>query len=118
MGSEVTSVTLLKSKRLVEDFRKEKGLNFSEALRFIIEDYFKIIKKLDQARRADFEKVLDLVAGKGADKFNHAVIDDLNEIKSSMQEIRSMLLVVGDSDDRFREGFIKYFPKYFKDKQK
>lgn len=117
MGSEITSVTLQKSKRLVEDFRKEKGLNFSEALRFIIEDYFRIISRLDQARRADFDKVLDLVAGKGADEFNHAVIDDLNDIKGSMQEIRNMLLVVGNADDRFREGFIKYFPKYFKDKQ-
>ena len=118
MGSEITSVTLAKSKRLVEDFRKEKGLNFSEALRFIIEDYFRIMRKLDKARSADLEKVLDLVAGKGADTFNHAVIEDLNDIKNSMQEVRSMLLVVGDSDERYREAFCKYFPKYFKAKQK
>jgi hypothetical protein len=31
-----------------------------------------------------------------------------------MEELRNMFLVVGNCDERFREGFIKYFPKYFK----
>ena len=43
MPSGKVCVTLLKSKNLVEDFQKKNGhANFSEALRYIIEDYFKL----------------------------------------------------------------------------
>jgi hypothetical protein len=115
MPSGKVCVTLLKSKNLVEDFQKKNGhANFSEALRYIIEDYFKLREKLDQARTADFEKLFDLLSGKACNDFNGAVIEDLNEIKGTMEELRNMFLVVGNCDERFREGFIKYFPKYFK----
>lgn len=53
-------------------------------------------------------------SGKACNDFNGAVIEDLNEIKATMEELRNMLLVVGNCDERFRQGFIKYFPKYFK----
>lgn len=115
MSSGSAHVTLLKTKRLVEDFRNERGFNnFSEALRFIIEDYFKLLKKLDQARRADFDKVCDLIAGQGDKGLNSAVIEDLDMIKGSIDEVRKMVLVLGSSDDQLKEAFIKYFPKYFK----
>jgi hypothetical protein len=103
------------SKPLVEELLKKKGFkSFSEALRFIIEDYFRLIGKLDEARVADFEKICDLLAGKGGNGFNSAVIEDLDQIKTDTDEIKKMLLVVGHSDERLRTEFANYFPKYFK----
>lgn len=118
MSSGSAHVTLLRTKQLVEDFRKENRIgNFSEALRYIIEDYFRLRKKLDEARHADFEKVCDLLAGKGGSEFNGAVVEDLDEIKSSLDEVRKMVLVIGHTDAQFRPEFAKYFPKYFKNHQ-
>lgn len=115
MPSGKVCVTLLNSKNRVEEFQKKNGLaNFSAALRYIIEDYFKLREKLDQARGADFDKLFDLLSGKAGNDFNSAVIEELNTIKGTMEELRNMFLVVGNCDERFREGFIKYFPKYFK----
>lgn len=117
MASGSAHVTLLKTKRLVEDFQKERGIgNFSEALRYIIEDYFKIRRKLDEARTADFERLCDLISGKGGNDFTVAVIEDLDALKHSVEEVKNMLLVVGHTDDRLHEAFVKYFPKYFKNK--
>ncbi len=115
MGSGRAHVTLLSTKRIVEDFQKERGLNtFSEALRFIIKDYFRLMNKLDQARTADFEKVCDLIAGKGQNEFDSAVVEDLDEIKQKVPEIQNMLVLVSTLDDKWHELFKKYFPKYFK----
>ena len=115
MGSDRTSVVLAGTKQRVEALQQKKGFkSFSEALRFVIEDYFRLIQKLDEARSADFEKVCDLLSGNGGNGFNSAVAEDLDLIKSEMVEIKNMLLVVGNSDDHLQMAFAKYFPKYFK----
>jgi hypothetical protein len=115
MGSGTACVTLLKTKRVVKDFQEEKGFrSFSEALRFIIEDYFRLRNKLDESRDADFERVCDLIAGKGFDDFNKGVVEDLSNIKGSLTEIRNMIALISQIDSKWLEQFQKYFPKYFK----
>lgn len=115
MSSNTISVYMDDTRHLVESLQKKKGFkSFSEALRFIIEDYFRLIHKLDEARSADFEKVCDLLSGNGGSGFNSAVAEDLDLIKNEMVEIKNMLLVVGHSDEQLRMEFAKYFPKYFK----
>lgn len=115
MGSGRAHVTLLSTKRIVEDFKKERGFDtFSEALRFIITDYFRIMNKFDEARAGDFEKVCDLIAGKRQGDFSSAVAEDLDEIKQKVSEIQNMLVLVSTLDDKWHDLFKKYFPKYFK----
>jgi hypothetical protein len=104
-----TSVVLFDTKRLVENFQRTKGLrNFSETLRYIINDYFKIINKLDEARTADFNRVCDLISGSNRDFGT-----DLTELKQSINEVRNMLVLIAHNDDDLQELFIQYFPKYF-----
>jgi HD superfamily phosphohydrolase len=115
MSSGAVCVTLLKTKRVVKDFQEEKGFaSLSETLRFIIEDYFRLRNKLDESRNADFERVCDLIAGKGADDFNKEVIEDLGYLKDSVTEIRNMIALVSQIDPKWLEQFRQYFPKYFK----
>ncbi len=115
MGSGKVSVTLLKTRRLVEDFREDRGFKtFSETLRYIIEDYFRLRAKLDESRDADFEKVCDLIAGKGMGGIDRSIVEDLEYLKSSVTEIRNMLAIVSKIDPQWLELFQKYFPKYFK----
>lgn len=115
MSSGDAHVTLLKTKRVVRDFQEEKGFrSFSEALRFIIEDYFRLRNKLDESRDADFERVCDLIAGKGIKDLNKGVIEDLSYLKDSVTEIRNMIALVSQIDSKWLEQFQKYFPKYFK----
>jgi hypothetical protein len=115
VSSITISVYMDDSRRLVESLQKKKGFkSFSEALRFIVEDYFRLINKLDEARSADFEKVCELLSGNGGNGFNSAVVEDLDLIKNEIVELKNMLLVVGNSDERMRMEFAKYFPKYFK----
>lgn len=115
MNSGSAHVTLLRTKHLVEDFRKEMGFKtFSEALRFIVEDYFKLRSKLDQTRYADFEKMSDLIAGTGSNDFEGAVIEELTELKQAVSEIKNMLVIVSQIDPKWLGLFQKYFPKYFK----
>lgn len=113
--SFASCVTLLKTKRLVEDFQEDKGFKtFSETLRFIIEDYFRLRSKLDQSRDAAFDRVCDMISGKVENEFNKLVAEDLEYLKSAVTEIRNMLTIVSHIDPKWRELFQKYFPKYFK----
>jgi spore coat polysaccharide biosynthesis predicted glycosyltransferase SpsG len=114
MASGSAHVTLLKSKRLVEDFKEERGFKtFSEALRYVVEDYFRLRRQLDEARDADFNRVCELIAGKGGSDFNRAVIEDLDALKGTMNEVKNMLLVVGSADDKLKAALAEYFPQYF-----
>ena len=102
----------------MEEFKNERGFRtFSEALRFIIDDYFKLRQQLDEARDADFSKVCELIAGKGGSGFNQAVIEDLDELKGAMNEVKNMLLVVGSADDKLKAQFAEYFPQYFEERK-
>ena len=115
MSSGTACVTLLKTKRVVKDFQEEKGFrSFSEALRFIIEDYFRLRNKLDESRDADFNRVIDLLSGKGMEDFNKEVVEDLGYLKDSVTEIRNMIALVSQIDSKWLEQFQKFFPKYFK----
>ena len=115
MSSGTACVTLLKTKRLVKDFQEEKGFrSFSEALRFIIEDYFRLRNKLDESRDADFDRVIDLLSGKGVEDFNKEVVEDLGYLKDSVKEIRNMIALVSQIDSEWLKQFQKFFPKYFK----
>lgn len=90
----------LKSK--VENFGKKRGMNLSETIRFIVEDYFKITQVLPQ---------------KVDENFHLSVIDEMKTIKSEVTEVKNMVLVIGHNDDELHEEFVKYFPKYFKTKE-
>lgn len=61
--------------------------------------------KLDKARDADFEKVCDLIAGKGMDRIDRSIIEDLDYLKSSVTEIRNMLAIVSKIDPQWLELF-------------
>jgi len=99
MSARKISVTLLESEKKVEKFRLSRGLNFSEALRYIIDDYFERLSKSN------------------TDFFNSGVIDEMKTIKSEVIEVKNMVLVIGHNDDELHEEFVKYFPKYFKTKE-
>jgi hypothetical protein len=116
MGSTTTCVTLAKTKYMVEDFQENRGFkNFSETLRFIIEDYFRLRSRLDESRDAAFDRVCDMISGKDAGGgFNQEVARDMEYLKDSVTEIRNMLAIVSQIDPKWLELFQQYFPKYFK----
>lgn len=108
--AETTSITLLETKGIVDDFRHSKGLNFSEALRFIIKDYFKI--RSEKAMRADAEDSVISEIQRLKEEIAELQRDN-EELKFNTDVAIKMLIVIGHTDDELRPEFIKYFPRYF-----
>jgi hypothetical protein len=109
--TETTSITLLETKRIVDDFRHSKGLNFSEALRFIIKDYFKM--RSEKAMRGNAEDSVTSEIQQLKEEIAELRKDN-EELKFNTDVALKMLIVIGYNDDDLRDEFVRYFPRYFK----
>jgi hypothetical protein len=105
--SDKISLRLKDTQPLIESFRYTNGLNTSKAIRFIIEDYFRIREATEANKtinKPDYKKLIEDLS---------QIKKDMDEVKSNTNTILNMLLVIGFNDENLKDEFVKYFPEYF-----
>lgn len=59
-------------------------------------------------------KVCDLLSGNNPQSFSGAVIEDLSTVKSEIETIKQMVLVLAVANEKSKNKFAMYWTEYFK----